>query len=93
MVHFTASLAPEKMADATKGNGKICKSANSSGAFQARLDKHEGHLCNTCHRDSLMTEAVQDAVLTSMNGTSRASKTSPLMRILIARLLCLTQEN
>lgn len=92
-MQFTASLASEQKADATKGNGKICKSANSPRAFQARVAKHERHLCNTYHRDSLMTEAVHDAVLISMNGTSRTSKNSPLMRILTAGLLCLTQEN
>lgn len=60
-VQFTANLASGQMADATKENGKMCKSANSSRTFRARLAKHEGHLCNTCHRDSLMAEAVHDA--------------------------------
>lgn len=50
-------------------------------------------ICVTRHRDSFMTEAVHDAVLTSINGTSRAFKNSPLVRVLTARLLCLTQEN
>jgi len=76
--HHSSSLVPEGMADATKGNGNICKGANSSRGFRARLAKQEGHLCNTCQRNSLMTKTVQDAVLPSINGTSRASKSSPL---------------
>lgn len=34
----------------TKGNGKICEGTNSSRAFQAKMAKHEGRLCNTSQR-------------------------------------------
>lgn len=46
--HHSSSLVLQGMADDTKRNGKICKAANSSRGFRARLAKHKGHLCNTC---------------------------------------------
>lgn len=83
MMQFTASLASEQKLMLPKEMVKFAKVQIPPELFKPEWPNMRG-ICVTRHRDSLMTEAVHDAVLISMNGTSRTSKNSPLMRILTA---------